>query len=227
LKSEISYRPHPTVSLVDHMGDDYRVLDAARVSTGSKSTSDETRDKKLINHLWTNRHGTPFEKIIFEFHVKCPIFTARQIFRHRIGSFNEMSGRYRILPMNFFLPEIWRSQNKPAPGVNKQGSHIDPALDQEEATAIARTAYVGAVEAYEKLVEMGVANELARAVLPVSVETEFFWTVNFRAAANFLSLRLDPHAQPEIQEVARQMEALIKPLIPWTYEAFETSNRMP
>ena len=210
------------VTLVDHMGDDYRVLEAARVSTGAEARKGDDKDRKLIQFLWKQEHGTPFEQVVFTFKVKTPIFVARQIFRHRISSFNEMSGRYRELPTVFFMPDEFRAQNKEG---NKQGSVIDPSINQDMAASLVIASYDEAEQTYKSLLAMGVANELARIVLPVGIYTEFYWTINFRSLANFLHLRLDPHAQPEIQDVALQIEEIVKPLIPWIYEAFELTGK--
>ena len=209
------------VELVDHMGDDYRVLQAARVSTGSQARKGDEADKKLIMYLWKNMHQTPFEKLVFEFKVKTPIFVARQVFRHRMGSFNEASARYKEMDFEVFTPEVWRQQNTEG---NKQGS-AGAIRAQEQANFLMLLAYDQAAASYEQLLALGVAKELARVVLPVGLYTEFFWTINFRSLANFLALRLDAHAQPEIQDLAQRMAALVKPLIPWTYEAFETYGR--
>ena len=123
--------------------------------------------------------------------------------------------------MDFFMPETYRAQNRTG---NKQGSYVDPDLNQSGADYLVGIAYARAEETYKGLLNLGVANELARIVLPVGLYTSFYWTINARSLFNFLHLRLDSHAQPEIQEVAQKMAALVKPLIPWTYEAFEASQ---
>ncbi len=215
---EVQFVSKSSVQLVDYMGNDQRIIDAARVSTGKKSIL-TGKDKDLVDYLWRNQHGTPFEKVVFEFYIQTPIFIARQWFRHRIGSFNEMSGRYRKLKPIFFMPEVLRLQNTEG---NKQGSN------GVLASVLVRS-FEGSMQLnikdswhlYEEMLANGIANEQARLVLPVTIMTEFYWTVNLRSLFNFLSLRLDSHAQPEIQQPAREVASLVKPLVPWAWEAFE------
>jgi len=215
----MNFKNHSTVELIDHMGDDARILESARIST-KREAGDYAADRKLMLHLWSKEHGSPFEMVYFTFKVKMPIFVMRQLVRHRIASINEVSARYTKLPDEFFLPEVWRSQNVSAPGVNKQGSHIDADLNQGLSTDVATVAYTKAWAAYEVLLQMGVAREQARMVLPVGIFTEIVWTLNLRSLANFLHLRSDSHAQPEIQEIATQIEEMIRPLVPIWYEVF-------
>jgi thymidylate synthase (FAD) len=217
--SQVTFVNKSTVKLLDFMGDDLRILAAARVSTG-KASVDVDRDKKLINYLWENQHGTPFEKVVFEFHVETPIFIARQWMRHRIGSFNEMSGRYRKLNPVFFVPEIVRLQNKEG---NKQGSN-GASDDQDGLSFNMKDHSFRSWELYVYLLGEGVANEQARLVLPVSIMTEFCWTVNLRSLFNFLQLRMDSHAQPEIQQPANDIAEIVKTIVPWAWEAFERHN---
>ena len=204
------------VRLVDSMGDDKRIVDAARVSyqNGTKVTSD---DRNLIRHLLRNSHTTPFEKVRFEFHVKCPIFIARQWFRHRMGSFNEISGRYSILSDEFYIPAKVRGQSK----TNKQGSSDEiikdiPLLVDEEGNTITITPQEfieehseNAYATYISLINEGVSRELARAVLPLNIYTEFYWTVDLWNLMNFLRLRIDAHAQYEIQVYGKAILDLI------------------
>lgn len=208
------------VKLVDSMGDDYRVLEAARTSTGSEAIKGPEKDQKLINYLMKNEHHTPFEKLTFEFHVKCPIFVARQWFRHRIGSFNEASARYKEFEWETYQPKEWRLQDTK----NKQGSSeaIDPA-DGVKVQYMVNQAYEIAHRAYNELIDKGVAREIARIVMPVSMYTEFFWTVNFRSLMNFLKLRMDHHAQLEIRSYANAIYEIIEEegKAPWSLEAFK------
>lgn len=189
------------VKLIDTMGSDQRVLEAARVSTGSVSKG-EVADRKLIRYLMFHEHHTPFEKIVSEFHVRCPLFVARQWQRHRVGSFSEVSARYREMETEYFMPPAigWRTQGKK----NKQGSDtifsdVDEISRNESVTQLS---YDYASLAYENLLGRGVTREQARTVLPVGTYTEFFWTVNFRSLMNFLNLRMDEHAQEEIRVYA-------------------------
>lgn len=208
------------VTLVDMMGDDSRVLDAARVSTGASSKG-EDKDRRLINYLMKNRHHTPFEKIVFEWHIRCPIFVARQWMRHRIGSYNEESARYRELEFDVFRPAEWRKQAKD----NHQGSSEEKFNNVESAQldCILEESYRKAENVYHTLLEAGVAREIARTVLPMGTYTEFYWTVNMRALMNFISLRDHPHAQWEIQQYAKAIREIVKETnkTPMSWEAFE------
>ena len=208
------------VDLVDMMGDDSRVLDAARVSTGASSKGDKA-DRILLDYLMENEHHTPFEKLVFEFHIKCPIFVARQWFRHRIGSFNEVSARYKEFEFEAYIPEEWRM-----PGTtNHQGSVAAEFTLEEESHAfeILDYSYQVANNVYHELLNLGVAKELARLVLPMGQYTEFYWTVNFRALMNFMKLRSDSHAQLEIQNYSNTIFKIIEDTgkIPWSISAFK------
>jgi thymidylate synthase (FAD) len=182
-------------------------------------------DAGLIRFLMRERHGTPFEHNAFRFHVRAPIFVAREWFRHRVGSFNEFSMRYARATDDFYVPapEDVRTQ------VGKPGAYsFEPVTDdvaettRKELTGIYETAYA----AYEKLVELGVARELARAVLPVGAYTEFYWTVNARALMNFLSLRNAEAAQREIRRYAEACERFFAERMPVTYDAFVAAGRV-
>lgn len=207
------------IELVDLMGNDFRVLEAARVSTGASASKGPDKDKKLIDYLMANDHHTPFEKIVLEFHVKCPIFVARQWFRHRIGSFNEVSGRYKEIPWETYKPDKWRYQSD----TDKQGSDgfVDP-VTSGSVDYMLQQSYAMAQRAYETLLEQGISRELARLVMPVGIYTEFFWTVNFRSLMNFLKLRMDSHAQFEIRQYANSIYTLAddSDKMPWTLSAF-------
>ncbi|MEN3046463.1 MAG: FAD-dependent thymidylate synthase [Candidatus Hydrothermales bacterium] len=203
--------------LVDFMGGDKAVIQAARVSYGSGLKGEE-KDKKLLFFLLENEHMTPFEHSVFKFHVKCPIFVARQWFRHRWGSFNEISGRYTEYKEEFYLPEKLRIQSKK----NKQVGEFGFIENESELIEKIREIQEKAYEVYKILIENNVARELARIVCPLSLYTEFYWTVNARSLMNFLRLRLDLSAQYEIREYAKVILKIFKEKMPWTYEAFLT-----
>ena len=210
---------HGHVILVDHMGDDDRVVVAARQST-TGATKTPAEDAFLINYLMANEHHTPFEMVVFTFDVKLPIFVARQWIRHRIGSFNEFSGRYSVLPDECYVPEQERIRGQDK--YNLQGSGL--ALDdfvREEVREIMLEDQRHAFGSYNLILQKGVSKEVSRINLPLSSYTKWYWTVNFRSLMNFLKLRLDSHAQWEIQEYARAIQQLVKPLIPVSYQAFE------
>ena len=204
------------VKLVDFMGGDLAVVQSARVSFG-KGVTDRLRDKKLIRFLWANHHETPFEHSVFKFHVKCPIFVARQWFRHRISSYNEISGRYTRMKEEFCLPEYLRAQK----ARNYKYENLDEK-DNQELLAKIESFYQQASDLYKELLSRGVAKEHARIVLPLSLYTQFYWTINARSLINFLNLRLDEHAQFEIREYAVAISEMFKQKMPWTYGAFET-----
>jgi thymidylate synthase (FAD) len=203
------------VRLVDFMGGDPGVVDAARVSYGGVSKGPEA-DKKLIAYLLKHSHMTPFEHSVFKFHVSAPIFVARQWFRHRFAAYNEISFRYTEVKDYFYMPAAWRGQDKK----NKQGSTGAVELDQDGLHKMFKTQVDNALETYKKMIEQGVAREMARMVLPVNLYTEFYWTVNARSLMNFVVLRADAHAQWEIQQYGEAMARSFKELMPWTYEAF-------
>lgn len=198
------------VELIDVMGSDQRVIDAARVSTGSAASPE--RDKNLIFFLMENRHETPFEKIVFEFNVKCPMFVARQWMRHRLGSYNERSARYRVFDMDYYVPNL---------------EDLPDVFQPEDIEAYVNSLNAS-YELYEKMVKKTAnqpenrsrAREVFRGLLGTAFYTEFFWTINFRALMNFLTLRMSPDAQMEIRRYAEAINGMIPEYIPWSYEAF-------
>ena len=206
------------VRLVEFMGGDQGVVDAARVSYGGKSKGEEA-DRKLIAYLLKHQHMTPFEHAVFKFHVSCPIFVMRQWIRHRMASYNEISARYTEVKDEFYIPERWRAQDLK----NKQGSVAAPALDHAELTRKFDAQVQAAMKTYRELLAAGVAREMARMILPVNAYTEFYWTINARSLMNFVTLRADVHAQWEIQQYAEALAHYFKQKMPWTYDAFLAS----
>lgn len=205
------------VRLVEFMGGDQGVIDAARVSYAGKSKGEEA-DRKLIAYLLKHSHMTPFEHALFKFHVSCPIFVARQWFRHRFAAYNEQSFRYTEVKDEFYIPSIWRAQDIK----NKQGSVAAPALDHAALSGKLEAEVRSALSVYREMLGAGVAREMARMVLPVNLYTQFYWTVNARSFMNFLSLRADAHAQWEIQQYAEALAQYFARLMPWTWSAFLT-----
>ncbi|MBN1466712.1 FAD-dependent thymidylate synthase [candidate division KSB1 bacterium] len=203
------------VRLIDFMGGDAAVVQSARVSFGKGMTDDE-RDKKLLFFLLANGHETPFEHSVFKFHIKCPIFVARQWFRHRMASYNEISGRYTEMKEEFCLPEQLRTQK----ARNYKYEEVEQALNEELKRKIAAH-YSASFALYQELLDKGVAKEQARIVLPLSLYTQFYWTINCRSLMNFVRLRLEEHAQYEIRQYARVIDAIFREKMPWTHEAFE------
>ena len=176
------------VRLDAQMGDDLSVVNAARVSFGSHADELDERNQGLVRFLMRERHGTPFEHNAFRFHVRCPIFVAREWFRHRVGSFNELSGRYTELAEAFYVPAAADVRTQ----VGKPGAYTFEPVEAElaeKSRAAMQEAYASAYATYRGLLDDGVAKEVARSVLPVGIYTEFFWTVNARSIMHFLSLR--------------------------------------
>jgi len=205
-----------SIELVDFMGGDARVDAAAGVSLGRfgrERTVEQQR--KLIRYMMKHRHGTPFEHSVFTFHIKCPMFIRTEWMRHRIGSFNEISGRYTELPMEFYMPDEWR---QPDPN-NKQGS-VPYDGDAGGAFEVYRTAMRAAEWAYHVQLAQGIAREMARMVLPLSTYTEFIWSVNARSLMNFISLRNTLDAQYEIRVYADSIYDIFMDSMPLTGEAF-------
>jgi thymidylate synthase (FAD) len=206
---------HGFVRLVDAMGGDGAVVDAARVCYDSRSKG-EAQDRALIAYLMKHSHLTPFEHAVFKFHASTPIFVARQWFRHRMASYNEVSGRYTEVKDEFYIPAVWRSQDT----VNKQGSVAAAKLDHAGLSARLADQVRSAVAAYRGMLGAGVAREMARLVLPLNLYTQFYWTVNCRSLMNFISLRADEHAQWEMQQYALALAEFFRLRMPWTWEAF-------
>lgn len=216
---------HGSLELVDDMASDLKVVGAARVSTGKDpehASKGVESDEKLIRFLMANGHGTPFEHAVFQFYVKAPIFVAREWFRHRIGSFNEQSGRYGQYEPEFYVPDHVRV---PDP-TNKQQSvrQTDDSLSYD-VTEHLRFSYQRDFATYKHLLRDGVAREMARMVLPVSLYTSFWWTVNARALLNFIMLRDSDRAQWEIAEYAQILGGIVKGRMPLTWAAFEAAGR--
>lgn len=240
LQSEVvgndSYVPvldHGFVGLVDHMGDDAAIVSAARVSYGN-GTKSVREDRGLIRYLVRHKHTSPIEMAEVKLHLKLPIFVMRQLVRHRTSSLNEYSGRYSVLTDEMYIPEV--ENILPQSKTNKQGragqlSYEDAVVAQ----SLIKTANESSYHTYQKLLnqdqdinifsedfpEEGVARELARITMPVAGYTELYWKQNLHNLFHMLKLREDSHAQWEIQEFARAIYKLIKPLFPAACEAYE------
>jgi len=201
------------VQLIDHMGSDLSVVNAARVSFGKRKETFEDGDEKLVRYLASHEHTSPFRHTAITLHVKAPIFVFRQWMKHRIGSeFNEISGRYVEFPEDeFYVPQVFRRQAK----VNKQGSEgeID-APDRTRALETYLAACRGSVAQYKELIALGVCKEQARCVLPLGLYSEVYWTVSLQAVAHFIHLRTDSHAQWEIQQYAHAVRRVVEELFP-------------
>jgi len=209
------------VRLVDYMGSDSRIVQAARVSYG-EGTKSYREDKGLINYLLRNEHTSPFEQVVFTFHVKLPIFVARQWVRHRTGRLNEISGRYSIMKHEFYKPDAadiaYQSTD------NKQGRSSDTEMPQHEKDAFLQSveeSHKRAGKEYDTYIENGISREIARINLPLSLYTEWYWQMDLHNLFHFLKLRMDPHAQLEIRRYAETIFSIIKNICPIACAAFE------
>jgi thymidylate synthase (FAD) len=216
---------HGFVRLDDAMASDLSVVNGARVSFARRKEELDDSDAGLIRFLMRERHGTPFEHNAFRFHIRCPIFVAREWMRHRVGSFNEFSLRYAKATEDFYVPEPEDVRTQ----VGKPGAYtfetVEPELAEETREAL-RAVYERAYETYERLVDAGVAREVARSVLPVGAYTEFYWTVNARSLMNFVSLRAAETAQREIRRYAEAVETFLEQHMPITHAAFLANGRV-
>lgn len=235
--SEIVFRDDVTVELVKSSASDADVIWAARVSTAGEQSieslkEDPERSAGLINYLARERHGSPFEHTSFTFFISAPIFVFREFMRHRIASYNEESGRYRELKPVFYIP----SKERKLIQVGKTGHYTfeDGTTEQYELmVAEMKKAYVAAYDAYQKMLDAGIAREVARATLPVATYSSMYVTMNARALMNFLSLRTSSdgshfpsYPQREIEMVAEKMEAFFAQKMPLVHEAFNKSGRV-
>lgn len=232
---EVLYKPVPVldhgfVRVVDYMGDDSAIVQSARVSYG-KGTKKKTMDRGLINYLMRHRHSTPFEMCEIKFHVKLPMFVARQWIRHRTANVNEYSARYSILDKEFYTPapENLAAQSN----INKQGrSDVLEGAEAERVLDLLKRDAEQCYASYEEMLnedeqgncydtsKQGLTRELARINLPVSFYTQWYWKVDLHNLFHFLSLRADPHAQYEIREYANAILEIVKAWVPFAYEAF-------
>ena len=238
--SEIEFRSDVTVELVRASASDADVLFAARVSTQGEQTLESAaagtqageKDRGLINYLMRDRHGSPFEHNSLTFYVQAPIFVFREVMRHRIASYNEESGRYRELRPVFYVPGADRKLiqvGKPGHYEFEDGTAEQFALVEQETMAVTRASY----EAYQRMLEAGVAREVARIVLPLNIYSSLYVTMNSRALMTFLSLRTKREGthfpsfpQREIEMVAEKMEAYWAELMPLTYQTYNENGRV-
>ena len=239
---EILYQPfevldHGFVRVVDYMGNDSSVVQAARVSYGA-GTKKVNADKGLINYLLSHRHTTPFEMCEIKFHIKLPIFIARQWIRHRTASVNEYSARYSIMEDEFYIPQAQHlsAQSK----VNHQGRDETKILNQQEQKMVLDILKKDSTNSYQNYLKMinqdekgnilneekeGLARELARMNLPLNCYTQWYWKIDLHNLLHFLNLRADSHAQYEIRVYAEIMLDIVKKWVPHCYQAFIKNNK--
>jgi thymidylate synthase (FAD) len=229
IDKEFKLLDHGFVRVIDYMGGDNSIVQAARVSYG-KGTKKSSQDKGLIRYLMRHRHTTPFEMCEIKFHIKLPIFVARQWIRHRMANVNEYSARYSILDKEFYVPTQVSEQSK----INHQGR--GDVLDGQEAFDNLNIIRDFSLDAYDKYINLmnideignvidekrkGLARELARMVLPTNYYTQWYWKIDLHNLLHFISLRADPHAQEEIRVYAEKLAEIVKLWVPYAYEAFE------
>jgi thymidylate synthase (FAD) len=208
------------VRLVDSMGDDLSVVNAARVSFGKQKEQFDKRDERLVKYLWEHKHTSPFRHATVKFHIKAPVFVFRQWQKHQVGcSWNELSGRYVEFQGDCYEPITWRKQHTN----NKQGSQ--GAIEQQALVASAYKKHIDdCLILYKGMIANGVCKEQARLVLPHSLYTECIWTCSLQAAMHFLTLREDEHSQWEIQQYAQAVRKLIEPLFPISLSIHKKEN---
>jgi thymidylate synthase (FAD) len=211
---------HGFVALVDYMGTDECIERAARTSYGGGGRRDPSATRQLLRYLRRHGHTTPSEMLTIKVHCCMPIFVARQWIRHRTASTNEQSGRYTILPTVFYTPN--REQLQPQSASNNQGREGDaaPAQLYDEATRRWDCGRLAASDTYEWMTDQGFARELARIDLPLSTYTEWYWKIDLHNLLHFLKLRVDSHAQWEIQQYGRVMAGMLKRIAPLSFEAW-------
>ncbi|PIR39160.1 MAG: thymidylate synthase (FAD) [Alphaproteobacteria bacterium CG11_big_fil_rev_8_21_14_0_20_39_49] len=232
----ILYEPIPVldhgfVRVVDYMGDDSAIVQAARVSYG-KGTKQVSLDAGLINYLLRHRHTTPFEMCEIKFHLKMPIFVARQWIRHRTANVNEYSARYSVLDNEFYIPS---PEQLAAQSTKNHQGRGEEALTKEEAERVIEILKTDSQQCYKHYEELmncnadgeiidhdkkGIARELARMNLPINIYTQWYWKIDLHNLMHFLALRADSHAQYEIRIFAQTMLDIVKRWVPITYNAF-------
>ena len=228
LYKKFSVLDHGFVRVIDYMGNDSSIVQAARVSYG-KGTKKINQDKNLINYLLSHRHSTPIEMNEIKLHIKLPIFVARQWIRHRTANVNEYSARYSVLDNEFYIPKKWNIKSQST--TNNQGRENEVKNSEQVKKALELNSKKS-FEMYNLLLNEdkdgnkisteneGVARELARMVLPLNTYTQWYWKIDLHNLMHFLSLRFDKHAQYEIRVYAKVILKFMKKWVPFTYEAF-------
>ncbi len=219
LEQEFKILDKGFVRVIDYMGGDDSIVQSARVSYG-KGTKSTLDDESLIRYLMRNKHTTPFEMCEIKFHIKAPIFVARQWLRHRTANVNELSGRYSIMDDDYYIPKI--SEIKKQSKSNKQGrgESFDVAQSKEIIDILEKTSR-NCFNVYDDLIEnKDFAKELSRTILPINLYTQFYWKIDLHNLFHFLKLRVDSHAQYEIAEYGRKILDIVKIWTPISYKAF-------
>ena len=212
------------IEVIDHLGSDLTVSNSARVSFGKRKDKYDKSDERLVRYLAKNKHYSPFRHLMVQFHIKAPEFVMRQWYKHVVGAettssystkdhaWNEISGRY-VPVEEYYIPENWRQQSEDS----KQAS-VGTIAQQEEANECYAKAIQIGRHYYERLLDLGVAKEQARIVMPLSQYTEVYWTASFQAIVNFIELRDEPTAQWEIREYAKVLKEQMSSIYPKTMQ---------
>lgn len=212
------FKPHGWIELESYSGTDLDIVNAAKVSFAKQSEKYGSAEEGVLKFLMRERHGSPFEHNYFKFHVRAPIFVIREWQRHRIGSYNEESGRYVELRSDFYIPKISRVQEgSPGAYTFSEGTKKQTDLVHRSITAASETAF----SRYQKMIDEGIAKEQARLVLPLNIYSEFYFSCNARSLMNFLSLRMHESAMYEIRMYANAMYDLWEKVMPSTAAAFK------
>jgi len=220
------------IEIIDKLGSDLTVVNSARVSFGKRKEKFDDSDRKLVRFLAKNKHWSPFRHMMVQFHIKAPEFVMRQWYKHVVGietsssssakdhAWNEISGRY-VPVKEFYIPSYWRKQSEN----NKQASE-GSIQDQQKAIEVFKSAMEEILNSYQKLLDIGVAKEQARMILPLNQYTEVYWTASFQAIMNFIDLRDEATAQWEIQQYAKLMKEMMLDIFPETVKIwFEVNEK--
>jgi thymidylate synthase (FAD) len=207
------------IRVIDYMGDDSSIVQSARVSYG-KGTKTISQDKGLINYLMRHSHTTPFEMCEIKFHIKLPIFVARQWIRHRTANVNEYSARYSIVNDEFYFPDHKNIAYQSDLNAQGRGEELSKTKAEEFISKLENNVS-RCYEDYQTFLDEGISRELSRITLPLNCYTEWYWKIDLHNLLHFLKLRADSHSQYEIREYAKKIEDIVKDWVPLTYEAFE------
>lgn len=210
------------VGLIDHLGSESTIVNAARVSFGKMKDSMDEKDKALLGYLIENKHTSPLEHVVFTFSVHCPLFIRGQWHRHRTWSYNEISRRYTEIDLEFYTPPKLRRQAES----NRQASVESPDFNDEALRESIRSHNLQSLKLYEDLLAAGVCREQARGILPQNMMVTFWGTVDLSNLLHFLSLRDSEHAQWEIRQYAIAIKKLIKPIVPSVAKYYESKGQI-
>lgn len=218
------------LELINVMGDDMTIVNAARISFGVRHETLTEKDKKLLFYLAREKHYSPFRHCMLQFRIKAPEFVLRQAYKHVVGcewtsvhptkdhAWNEISGRYKPYT-SIYNPKVWYTQHP----VSKQCSSDQKHPDQKTVQTLYDDCITTIRETYQKLLDMGVSREQARMIMPMTTITEVIWTASFQAVFHFVQLRDSPHAQQEIRQLAQAIRSILQEKFPWATQALESS----